>query len=309
MRGRLDDARAALAVVARVNRRPLPEAPLSPPSPGAVAARHRHLLGPAWRDRTFLLAGAWFGMSLGYYGIFSWLPAYLRTQGVDLGETYRTAMILAIAQIPGYLLASLLIEWAGRRVTLVAFMLASAAGAYLFLVAGDSSVAALLTSALLSCSLLGAGGAVRLHARTLSHPAARRGHGPDQRVWAAGQRALAPGSRGAAQRQPGAGAKRVCRRLHHLGRVRVGHWHRDAWPPPARRRAALNAARTLAVYIGRFQPPHAAHLHTMRAALAGHGQLLVLLGSANLARSVKNPWSAAERARLIRRALAAQGCP
>ncbi|WP_328774589.1 ADP-ribose pyrophosphatase [Deinococcus aquaedulcis] len=63
------------------------------------------------------------------------------------------------------------------------------------------------------------------------------------------------------------------------------------------------------MYIGRFQPPHAAHLHTMRAALAGHGQLLVLLGSANLARSVKNPWSAAERARLIRRALAAQGVP
>ncbi|WP_328774588.1 MFS transporter [Deinococcus aquaedulcis] len=160
VQGRLDDARAALAVVARVNRRPLPEAPLSPPPPGAVAARHRHLLGPAWRDRTFLLAGAWFGMSLGYYGIFSWLPAYLRTQGVDLGETYRTAMILAIAQIPGYLLASLLIEWAGRRVTLVAFMLASAAGAYLFLVAGDSSVAALLTSALLSCSLLGGWGAL-----------------------------------------------------------------------------------------------------------------------------------------------------
>ncbi|WP_233218592.1 adenylyltransferase/cytidyltransferase family protein [Deinococcus arcticus] len=63
------------------------------------------------------------------------------------------------------------------------------------------------------------------------------------------------------------------------------------------------------MYIGRFQPPHAAHLHTMRAALASHGQLLVLLGSANLARSHKNPWTAAERARLIRRALAAQGVP
>ncbi|MPY65911.1 adenylyltransferase/cytidyltransferase family protein [Deinococcus sp. SDU3-2] len=58
-----------------------------------------------------------------------------------------------------------------------------------------------------------------------------------------------------------------------------------------------------AVYVGRFQPPHAAHLASIRHALAHADHLLVLLGSANLARSVKNPFSAAERARMLRGAL------
>ena len=64
---------------------------------------------------------------------------------------------------------------------------------------------------------------------------------------------------------------------------------------------------TLAVYIGRFQPPHRAHLNTVLSALERHGRLLVLPGSANLARSVKNPWSAPERVRMIRAALADAG--
>ncbi|MBZ9749295.1 adenylyltransferase/cytidyltransferase family protein [Deinococcus sp. HMF7604] len=65
--------------------------------------------------------------------------------------------------------------------------------------------------------------------------------------------------------------------------------------------------RTLAVLIGRFQPPHAAHLHLIETALARHSHLLILLGSANLTRSVVNPWTAAERARLIRASLPATG--
>ncbi|MDL2343754.1 adenylyltransferase/cytidyltransferase family protein [Deinococcus sp. MIMF12] len=62
-----------------------------------------------------------------------------------------------------------------------------------------------------------------------------------------------------------------------------------------------------AVYVGRFQPPHAAHLGTVREALAHADHLLVLLGSANLARSVKNPFSAPERAGMLRRALREAG--
>ncbi|KEF34135.1 ADP-ribose pyrophosphatase [Deinococcus sp. RL] len=62
-----------------------------------------------------------------------------------------------------------------------------------------------------------------------------------------------------------------------------------------------------AVYVGRFQPPHAAHLASMGHALAHAPHLLVLLGSANLARSVKNPFSAAERAGMLRRALREAG--
>ncbi|MXV21515.1 adenylyltransferase/cytidyltransferase family protein [Deinococcus xianganensis] len=65
----------------------------------------------------------------------------------------------------------------------------------------------------------------------------------------------------------------------------------------------------LAVYVGRFQPPHAGHLHTMRAALDRRGRLLVLLGSANLARSARNPFTPRERAGMIRAALRESGVP
>ncbi|WP_155299477.1 ADP-ribose pyrophosphatase [Deinococcus kurensis] len=67
----------------------------------------------------------------------------------------------------------------------------------------------------------------------------------------------------------------------------------------------------LAVYVGRFQPPHAGHLHTMHAALdrSRSGRLLVLLGSANLARSARNPFTPRERAGMIRAALRGMGVP
>ncbi|GAA0512059.1 MFS transporter [Deinococcus depolymerans] len=159
-RGRLEEARAALAQVALLNRRALPPQPLAPPLPASRrASRFAALFGPALRDRLFLLGAAWFGMSLGYYGVFSWLPTYLRANGFALSETYATTLLLAAAQVPGYLLSSLLVEWVGRRATLVGFMLLSALGAYLFLLAATPT-AVLLTSALLSFSLLGTWGAL-----------------------------------------------------------------------------------------------------------------------------------------------------
>ena len=159
-RGRVEDAHAALIRVAELNGQAPPVLPLAPPRRvPARPPRWGALLAPQLRDRTLLLALAWFGMSLGYYGIFSWLPTYLRTQGVDLPEAYRLAMILALAHIPGYLLSSLLIEWVGRRVTLVGFMLASAAGAYLFMLSSEPAWT-LLASGLLSFSLLGTWGAL-----------------------------------------------------------------------------------------------------------------------------------------------------
>lgn len=157
-RGQEGEARAALNRVARANGTALPDVPLltPPPAPRVTpAALFRGLL----RRRTVLLALVWFGLSLGYYGIFSWLPSYLRAQGLELGAVYRTSLLLALAQIPGYVLAAYLVERVGRRATLVGYLAVSALGAYLFLLAGTAS-GVLLTSALLSFALLGAWGAL-----------------------------------------------------------------------------------------------------------------------------------------------------
>ena len=62
-----------------------------------------------------------------------------------------------------------------------------------------------------------------------------------------------------------------------------------------------------AVLIGRFQPPHRAHLALMQEALEQASDLVIVLGSARSARTVRNPLSDNERAGLIRQMLEAAG--
>lgn len=62
-----------------------------------------------------------------------------------------------------------------------------------------------------------------------------------------------------------------------------------------------------AVYIGRFQPPHRAHVAAMKQALELADQLVVVLGSADAAPSTTNPWTCEQRAAMIRSALGKEG--
>lgn len=62
-----------------------------------------------------------------------------------------------------------------------------------------------------------------------------------------------------------------------------------------------------AVFIGRFQPPHKAHLETMQRALKRHNRLIVVLGSAESYPNFKNPFSAPQREAMIRAALEEAG--
>jgi bifunctional NMN adenylyltransferase/nudix hydrolase len=53
------------------------------------------------------------------------------------------------------------------------------------------------------------------------------------------------------------------------------------------------------VLIGRFEPYHSGHLSLTRFALQNVEELIIILGSCNVARSIKNPWSADERKEMI----------
>lgn len=57
------------------------------------------------------------------------------------------------------------------------------------------------------------------------------------------------------------------------------------------------------VYIGRFQPPHLAHIEIIKQALNKAEKVIVLIGSANQPRTIKNPWTATEREEMIRASL------
>lgn len=66
---------------------------------------------------------------------------------------------------------------------------------------------------------------------------------------------------------------------------------------------AMSDTYHYAIFIGRFQPFHIGHLFVFEAALKQAKQLIVLVGSSGGARSLRNPWTFAERAELIRSAL------
>ncbi|MFT6836049.1 MAG: bifunctional NMN adenylyltransferase/nudix hydrolase, partial [Francisellaceae bacterium] len=53
------------------------------------------------------------------------------------------------------------------------------------------------------------------------------------------------------------------------------------------------------VFIGRFQPFHKGHLHNIKSALEISEKLILIIGSASRARSIKNPFTFDERKSMI----------
>lgn len=185
LKGRADEARSVLGRVARENGRAIDVPTLAVPAKTGGTSLGTLFRAPLAK-RTLLLSVTWFCLSLGYYGIFSWLPTYFRAQGLDLGLVYRNTLVLALAQIPGYLLAASLVDRVGRRATLTAYLLGSAVFAFLFTLV-VSPEGSLLASSLLSFSLLGAWGALYAFTPEL-FPTSARSTGMG---WASGMARLA----------------------------------------------------------------------------------------------------------------------
>lgn len=59
----------------------------------------------------------------------------------------------------------------------------------------------------------------------------------------------------------------------------------------------------VSVYIGRFQPFHNGHLNTIKFALQNTDKLILILGSANSPRTIKNPFTVNERIEFIKNSL------
>lgn len=154
--GRADEARSALERVAAINGKTVSIDALATETRRATPS-FAQLWQPALVRKTLLLSIIWFSLSLGYYGIFTWLPQFFRAQKIEMMPIYEYQLLLAIAQIPGYVLAAILIDRWGRKPTLITYLIGSAIFSYLFtFVAGGTSI--LLVGMLLSFALLGAWG-------------------------------------------------------------------------------------------------------------------------------------------------------
>lgn len=167
-KGRGEEARAVVDRILTVNGK----APLSEPLAAGEAPQAVRLLSPTLRKRTLLMLAVWFLVSLSYYGIFTWMPARLAGEGFGFVRGYGFLVIVALAQLPGYALAAWGVERIGRRSTLIGFLLLSAAGCVLFVVAGDATLIA-TAILLMSFALLGTWGALYAYTPELYPTAAR----------------------------------------------------------------------------------------------------------------------------------------
>jgi nicotinamide-nucleotide adenylyltransferase len=63
------------------------------------------------------------------------------------------------------------------------------------------------------------------------------------------------------------------------------------------------------VFIGRFQPFHRGHLHTVKQILEKDEDLIIVIGSSQYSHTPNNPFSGGERVMMIRAALLEAGLP
>jgi putative MFS transporter len=154
--GREPEARAVVDKVLRTNGKPTLAAGTVLAAPVMTKSS---LFSPDLRRQTIMILAVWFLVSVSYYGVFTWLPAKLAQDGFGYVRGYGFLLLVALAQIPGYILAAYGVERWGRRPTLTGFLVASALGCALFVVATDQYVigAAIL---LMSFALLGTWGAL-----------------------------------------------------------------------------------------------------------------------------------------------------
>lgn len=174
VKGRTAEARQVLDLVAAENGIDLSGVTIeSPPAP--VASPTSDLLRPELRRTTLLLWVMWFFISLGYYGVFTWLPNYFKATGMALLPVYQNAFILALAQLPGYFSAAYFVEKWGRRTTLGVYLIAS--GLFTLLFALATSLPLLVAMGVwMSFFTLGAWGALYAYTPE-AYPTSVRGTG------------------------------------------------------------------------------------------------------------------------------------
>lgn len=136
--------------------------------PGVAVAAHPvaprrtgvgEAFAPTYRTRTLALWMTWFGVNFAYYGAFLWIPTFLVAGGFPVAKSFGFTLVITVAQLPGYLVAAILVEKIGRRPTLAIFLAGSAAAALGFGQA-HSDGAIIVAGCALSFFNLGAWGAL-----------------------------------------------------------------------------------------------------------------------------------------------------
>ncbi len=95
------------------------------------------LLLVTYRRATLSLWIVWFCMTMGYYGIFLWLPKLMTELSAEIGEFitsnyYQYLTLMTLAQLPGFYSAVVLVDRVGRKPVLATYIAAVAVASYMY---------------------------------------------------------------------------------------------------------------------------------------------------------------------------------
>jgi putative MFS transporter len=143
----------------------------------SILSSLRELWSPAFTKRTAMLWVSWAVLVYTYHGIFIWLPSFYYGPPLNFAyiKTIQWALIVTLAQVPGYYTGALLLDRVGRKpVAMVYLALAGVGSALLGLAVDPNSI--LLWSAVISFFNLGAWSALYAYTPEL-YPTGVRGTG------------------------------------------------------------------------------------------------------------------------------------
>ncbi|KLU59513.1 putative niacin/nicotinamide transporter NaiP [Peptococcaceae bacterium CEB3] len=90
------------------------------------------LWAPGYVKRTIMVWMLWFFGLLGYYGLTTWLGAFLQQAGYSVTKSVFYTLLISLAGIPGFFASAYLLEIIGRKGTVALMLIGSAASAYFY---------------------------------------------------------------------------------------------------------------------------------------------------------------------------------
>lgn len=108
------------------------------------------LWGRGVRQSTGMLWVLWFSITFSFYGFFNWMPSLMVKQGLTLTKSFGYAIVIYLAQIPGYYSAAFLNEKLDRKWTIIVYMLGGGISALAMANAGHDPLFIILSGFWLS---------------------------------------------------------------------------------------------------------------------------------------------------------------
>lgn len=111
---------------------PIPEAEFKTVKPKERKFSFLELWVTGYKKRTIMIWTLWFFALLGYYGLTTWLGAFLQEAGYSVTKSVLYTSLTTLAGVPGFFSAAYLLERFGRKPTMIFVLIGSAISAYFY---------------------------------------------------------------------------------------------------------------------------------------------------------------------------------